>query len=164
VKLIVASVSLVTCLVVLTGCRQGDGPPPPSMADTSNRIGDIGRDLLSCSAGDASAKQDLGDDVKAFADSRNGEAAAQGLTDALADALRGRKLSDEQAQQLAHSSWMAVAGRQFSERQVSRLQDDFRTQLSAVGASQPAIQAVTEQVAATQQALGTRRRRWYELF
>ena len=57
---------LLTSLVLIGGCR-GDGPMPTIDEETSNRLGDIARDLRSVANGEADARKDLSDDLRVFA-------------------------------------------------------------------------------------------------
>ena len=146
------------------GCRQSDGPMPKEMTDTANRVDDLSRDLLAVAGGEATAVKDFTDDLQAFAESPKAVAAATKLGEQIAASVKGKKLTPETAHALARSSWIAVAAREYSHRQVEQLQKDFETQLTSVGAPQPQVQAVTASVAETQAAITARSRRWYEVF
>ena len=148
----------------LGACRQADGPMPPTLSDTSNRVGDVSRDLLAAAAGDPAGSKDLSDDLKTFATSPEGEAAAVTLASRVADVVRGAKLTEQTAQQLAHSLWTVVAGRELSERQVEVIQGEVKTQLTAIGVLEPTTEPVIAEIVALQNVVTARPRRWYEVF
>ena len=146
------------------GCRQSDGPMPTIQREVTNRLGDLSRDLQSAAGGEAQAKADYADDLRVFARSPEGEtaAAAWGLRVAGAVA-NNKKLTEQAAQQLAHTSWTVVAGTQFSQRQAETLKNDLKAQLLALGVAEDQSTSLAEQVLDVQKAVTTRARRWYEL-
>jgi hypothetical protein len=150
--------------IVAAGCRQADGPMPQQGAETNNRLGDLSRDLLAVAGGEATATQDYVDDVKTFAANGQAEQAADRMGRKLADAVKGRPLSEQAARQLAYSSWVIISARELSERQHEAVREDLRTQLTTLGVAQPAVDGVVAEVTATQQIVSTRPRRWYEVF
>jgi hypothetical protein len=158
---------LVLCLgtaLLLAACRQPDGPLPSADVQVSNRLGDIGRDLMNIAGGDQSGANDLADDLQVFADDARGESAARELATRTGAALKGKPLSDEQSQQLANQLWVAVGGRQLSERQVESLRNDTKALLVTLGATEASATEVATQIGEVQQVVATRKRRWYERF
>jgi hypothetical protein len=158
-------ITATACLV--SGCRQTDGPMPSQQGDVPNRLGDLGRDLMSVSRGDAQAREDFADDLRVFIDNA-GDAEATAAVDELSSrvvkVVTDRPLSEQQAQQLAERLWTAVAAQQLSDRQVDALQTDLQRELVAVGVAEDAAQNVAAQVEPVQRAVSTRQRRWYEFF
>jgi hypothetical protein len=145
-------------------CRQADGPMPPTNETVTNEIGDIGRDLLNVAGGNPDGPNDLASDLGHYAeDVARGPAAAAELSRRLGDALAGRKFELSQVLPVAHTSWVAVAGRQLSEKQIENLQDEMRSQLMTLGVDEQKAQAAAAQVAVVQQTVTARHRRWYEL-
>lgn len=148
----------------VAACRQADGPLPQQQADTDNRIGDISRDLLSVAKGEASGTQDFVDDVKAFADNPRIATAADRMARKMADAVKGRTLTEQSARQLGHSSWTIVMANELSAKQYETIREDVRTQLTGLGVQAPVLDGVIAEVEATQQVVSTRPKRWYEVF
>ena len=155
---------VIVALVSIAGCRQADGPMPQQQSDTGNRIGDMSRDLLAIVNGDPAGEQDFADDLSAFAQGVERASVTQRFARQVATAVRGTRLSEQAAQQLAYNCWVAVAATQFSERQVDDLQGEFRNQLVSLGVNEQTIAATLSEVEAVQAAIGSRPRRWYEVF
>ena len=163
-----ANVSCGLCLaaaLLLTGCRQGEGTLPRADGEVPNRIGDLGRDLMSIAGGEVQARQDLADDLTVFVDT---EAAAVPLVTDLSqrtgEALSGKTLTEQNSQKLAQQLWVAVAARDLSEKQVETLKNDYQATLIACGVPQDRAQGIAGQIEAVQKTVGDRKRRWYELF
>ena len=148
----------------LAACRQADGALPPVTGTIPNELGDISRDLQNLASGNAEGPKDLADDISHYAEGTNGgPAAAAELSQRLGQALTGKNFKLAQALPLAHSCWVTVAGRQLSEKQVTDLQDEMKSQLMSLGVSDQQAQTVAAQVGVVQQAVTARHRRWYEL-
>ena len=148
----------------LTACRQADGPLPPTTGTVPNELGDISRDLQSLASGSPDGPKDLADDISHYAEgTTGGQAAAAELSRRLGQALTGKTFKLAQAMPLAHSCWVAVAGRQLSEKQIENLQNEMKTQLMSLGVNDQEAQNVAVQVGVVQQAVTARHRRWYEL-
>jgi hypothetical protein len=156
-------VIFLAALMTAAACRQADGELPAREGEVPNRLADIRKDLLAIASGDRGAASDLGDDLSVFAESP-GNAAARALAQRVADAVATSRLSEESAGQLADQLWIAVAGRQLSERQVQALQEDVRELLTSAGADEQHIDAAVRQIAEVQQSVTARSRRWYERF
>jgi hypothetical protein len=148
----------------VAACRQADGPMPPTTDSVSNEIGDISRDLRTLAGGSSDAANDLSADISHYAEGTNGgQAAAVELSRRVGDAVTGKSFTVEQALPVAHTCWVAVAGRQLSEMQVDDLKGQMKSQLLALGASESQAQLAADQVGVVQQAVTQRHRRWYEL-
>ena len=153
-----------TAALSLAACRQADGPLPPATGTVTNEIGDISRDLQNLATGNPEGPKDLSDDLSHYAEGTSGgQQAANELSRRLGDALTGRNFKLAQALPVAHTCWVAVAGRQLSEKQVENLQNEMKSQLMALGVDEQKAQSVASQVGAVQQAVTARHRRWYEL-
>ena len=147
-----------------SACRQADGPMPPTNDTVTNEIGDIGRDLQNLAKNDPDGPKDLAGDLGHYAeDAAGGPAAAAELSRRLGDALVGKSFELSQVMPVAHTSWVTVAGRQLSEKQIEDLQNEMRSQLMMLGVDEQKAQAVAAQVGVVQQTVTTRHRRWYEL-
>ncbi len=160
------SVFLLMALVVsAAGCRQPDGPLPTAKGEeVPNRLGDLSRDLLAVARGETQAKQDFAEDLRVFAKTPGGEQAAVDFGLGLGDALLGAKMTEQSAQQLAHTSWTVVGATELSERQGKALVADVKSQLLAIGVPEDKSAAASARVETVQKAISTRPRRWYEIF
>ena len=153
------------CGLFVGGCRQPDGQLPRAEGDVPNRVGDLGRDLQNIAGGDTQAPQDLRDDLVVFLDNKRERVpAVEELSRRTSEAIAGRKLPDQQAQQLAQQLWTTVAARQMSDKQVETLQKDVQATLTAVGVPDDRTERVVAQVSDVQKAVSDRKRRWYEWF
>jgi hypothetical protein len=156
---------IVIVVATAAACRQPDGPMPAVEGDVSNQLGDLTRDLLSFTGGDLQAKQDFLEDLKAFGDGRPGaEQAAVSFGTKVATAVEGRRLTEQVAQQLAHTCWLVIDATELSQRQTEGLQDTLRAHLISAGVPELQVAEVTAEVAVAQKAVSTRPRRWYEMF
>ncbi len=155
---------LVLCVAV-AGCRQADGPPPPTSDEVQNRIADLGRDLGSVARGDMQARQDLADDLRVFVDGKpEATAPLNELARRASEVVAGKMLTDQNAQRLAHHLWTTAAARELSERQVETLQNDVHALLVSMGVAEDDALNVAAQVAEVQTAVTDRQKRWYEFF
>jgi hypothetical protein len=145
-------------------CRQADGPLPETTPSTANELGDISRDLQNLATGTADGPKDLTDDISHYAEgATGGEPAAAELSRRLGQALTGKSFKLAQAMPVAHTCWVAVAGRQLSEKQIENLQNEMKAELMSLGVNEQQAQSVADQVGVVQQAVTARHRRWYEL-
>ena len=157
--------ALCAASLLVAGCRQPDGPLPAEGVDEENRRYDVGRDLQNIAIGDVNGPQEFADDVQVWGTSAGGDwPPSDELARRVTVALKGKMLSDEAAAQLARFFWIAAAGRELSERQVERLQEDVTGALVKLGVEEAAAKAVADQVAEMQKAVTAKQRRWYQLF
>lgn len=155
---------VLTVVLPVAACRQADGAMPETTATTPNELGDISRDLQNLASGDPSGPTDLTDDIRHYTEgSTGGEAAAGELARRLGSALTGKMFKLAQVMPVAHTTWVAVAGRQLSEKQIDNLKNEMKSELMALGVNEQQAQSVADQVGAVQQAVTARHRRWYEL-
>ena len=155
---------ILTAALLLTACRQADGPLPETTPTTANELGDISRDLQNLATGNPEGPKDLSDDISHYAEgTKGGQAAATELSRRLGQALTGKSFKLAQAMPVAHTAWVAVAGRQLSEKQVESLKTEMKTELMSLGANDQQAQSVADQLGVVQQAVTARHRRWYEL-
>ena len=166
VKSTLLSIALLTTLVSAAACRQPDGPLPSAGNDAEipNKLYDMSRDLQSIAGGEEQAKQDWVDDVRVFARTSQSESAVVPFARQIADAVAGTKLTEQGSQQLAHSTWTAVAATELSDRQVETLQGELKSHLLAAGVPDDRATAAATEVGTVQKAISTRPRRWYEVF
>jgi hypothetical protein len=154
----------VSAALSFTACRQADGALPEATGTVPNEIGDISRDIQNLASGNADGPKDLNDDISHYADgTTGGKEAAEELSRRLGQALTGKTFKLAQAVPVAHTCWVTVAGRQLSEKQVENLQNEMKSQLMSLGATDQQAQNVATQVGVVQQAVTARHRRWYEL-
>jgi len=159
-----AYAAALVAVLQLAGCRQADGPMPQTTPETANELGDISRDLQNLATGNAEGPKDLADDISDYAqDTKNGQAAAQELSNRLGQALTGKKFKLAEAMPLAQTCWETVASRQLSEKQVDNLKNEMKSQLMTLGVEESRAQSVADQVGVVQQAVTARHRRWYEM-
>ena len=164
VKQFLAAATILIAALSVDACRQADGPLPPATGTVPNELGDIGRDLLYLSSGRPDGAKDLADDLSHYAEeTAGGQPAAAEFSRRLSEALAGKMFTSQQALQLAHTCWVAVAGRQLSEKQVEQLQNEMQSELTAMGVAVAQAQSVAAQVGVVQQAVTQRHRRWYEV-
>ena len=157
--------ALVLVAALTAACRQPDGSLPPLDEQDTNRISDLAHDLQAIAGGDASAHKDFAQDLVVFVDPHAPEAQATVLDFAgqLAAVVASAKLTEQSAQQLAHSTWSVVGATEMSDRQIRAMQEELRTQLSANGVAQERVDAVVAEVPTVQRAVTTRPRRWFEV-
>ena len=157
-------VLLLASVVVLGGCRQGDGVLPAKTDDVPNRLADLTRDLESVTAGDPQAVQDLTDDLLVFTQGPEGVTATRALSTTVSGMLVKRSLNEDALTRIVTLLWTAVAARDLSERQVDAVKDDLRAVLISVGVSQQDANLAAGWVGNVQKALTLRPRRWYERY
>jgi hypothetical protein len=160
----IAYAIIAAAAISIAACRQADGQLPPATGTVPNELGDISRDLQNLASGGPDGPKDLSDDLSHYAEGTNGgQAAAAELSARLGQALTGKTFKLAQALPVAHTCWVAVAGRQLSEKQIENLQTEMKSELMSLGVSDQQAQTVASQVGVVQQAVTARHRRWYEL-
>jgi hypothetical protein len=137
---------------------------PAAGGEMADRLEDLSRDLQNVAAGAPMASDEFADDLLIFADVEEMLEATEVLARLVTDALTGMDLSAERSAQLAHALWVVMAAQELSESQMNATRDEFRLDLIATGASEAVADAVSAQLAITQQFVSTRSRRWYEVF
>jgi hypothetical protein len=150
-----------TLLLTAAGCRQPDGTMPSPQGDQTNRIGDISRDLQNLAAKDVNAPNELYDDLTYLEATPRPEPRLRELSQALATALGGTKLSDEDATAIANHLFVAVSGRELSEAQVEQVGDDLRASLVGVGADAQAAERAAVATTALAGEVSENKKRWY---
>ena len=148
-------------LLTIAGCRQPDGTLPAPQGDQTNRIQDISRDLQNLAAKDANAPSELYDDLTYLEATPRPEPPLRELSQALASALGGTKLSDEDANTIANHLFVAVSGRDLSEAQVQKVGDDLRASLVEVGANPQAAERAAVATTALAGEVSENKKRWY---
>ena len=160
-------VVLIASVLALPGCRQFDGDVPTPSEDAQGEIRDISRDILNIASGsDQQAPKDFADDLLRYTVDKRDWAndAVRDLARQSAEALAGRTVPEQAAQQLALHFWVAVTARELSERQIETLQGDVQALFGSVGVPEAQASAVAGQVGDVQQLATDRTRRWYEVF
>jgi len=157
--------TLIVLMLVLgaAGCRQSDGALPTPAGEQVNKTGDIARDLLNVASGQAGAPEDLRQDIEGLTAAPPPPHLAEALSARLAEALKGLALNEETANKLAGQLFVAVGGRDLSERQIATLKQDIAATVTQGGASAEHAAAVGDVVGEIQAALGTNRRRWWHV-
>jgi len=157
--------ALVLVVALTAACRQPDGSLPPLDEQDTNRISDLAHDLQAIAGGDVSAHKDFAQDLVVFVDPHAQEAQTTvlGFAGRLAEAVASAKLTEQSAQQLAHTTWSLVGATEMSDRQIRAMQVELRTQLSASGVGQERVDAIAAEIPTVQRAVTTRPRRWFEV-
>jgi len=160
--------SWVWCMVLAAvllspACRQPDGPVPTPSEEDSREIVDVSKDLLAVAGGDAQAIEDLSYDIGHLGHTETGVPLAPELGKRLARAISGRKLTDEQARALAHQMYLTFGATELSGRQVDKIEDDVRMQLTQLGVPEDAIDPIVRQIDAVQDAVSTVQKRWWQV-
>jgi hypothetical protein len=155
---------VLTAVVSVAACKQGDGAMPAKTGEIPNRLADMKRDLETITAGDQTAVQDLIDDLNVFSEEPEGRAAISALSNTVGPMLVKRSVPDEALTRIVAVMWTAAAGRELSERQVDTLKDEMRNVLTSVGVSQPDANLAAGRVGDVQNAVTLRTRRWYERY
>jgi len=138
--------------------------PTPS-EDVQAELRDVARDLQNvASARDPQARGDLADDLRKYTSTPDAAAAVDDLSQSAATVLAGADLAEPAAEQLAHNLWLSVAASELSDRQTETLQSDVQSLLMAEGIAEEHAQQIVAQIGELQGIVGTRVRRWYELF
>jgi hypothetical protein len=153
---------VVVVVAVSPACKQPDGPIPQPTPEEQNEIGDLSRDLLAVAGGDTQAVQDLRDDLVNVGPSERGARFVPEMAARFGRALSGRTLTEEQARTLAHQMYLTFAATALSTKQIDKIQEDVRAQLTQIGAPPDAIEQVTAQIEAVQMELTTSQRRWWQ--
>jgi hypothetical protein len=157
--------ALCAACLLAAGCRQPDGPLPAEGPDEENRRYDVSRDLLNIAGGDPNGVEEFADDIRVWATSEPAPwTPGVELGRRVEAVLKGKMVSEEAAAQLARFFWIAAAGRELSERQVERLQEDVKAALLKLGVTEAEAAPVVEQVAEIQKTVTVKQRRWYQLF
>ena len=152
--------------VLVTGCRQADGPVPTPDPGVQDDLHDVGRDLENiATASDPAAPQDLAKDLVHYVDEKPPAAAAVNeLTQRAVRAVAGARLPDQTAQRIANNFWLAINAKELSDRQIEALQNDTQSLLISTGITEENAKQVAAQMGEVQKTVTTRQRRWYELF
>jgi hypothetical protein len=157
----------VAVAVSAAGCRMADGPIPMPGKEDVNRLDDLRRDLGDVVAGHSEAKKDFADDLQVFVNAEKKPEAPAAVTELarlIGDAVIAGQVKEAAMPPLLQQVWVALAGRELSEKQVTTLQADIKTTLTGLGVPEPPAQAVSNQVGTVQKAVTDRKRRWYEVF
>jgi len=158
-----ACIGIVWMVVGAAACRQPDGQMPVPVDEQSNRVEDVGRDLLNVASRQPDAESELLDDLRTLASDEPPLPAAQAVTRELGTALGGKPLPDAAAQQLARSLFHAAAGRDLSARQIGRIGESVTEVLLGAGADAAAAQRASAAVTALASAVTRNRKRWYHV-
>lgn len=153
--------------LALTGCRMADGPLPPADKDVPNRLMDLSADLKNITSGDAEATKDLSDDLQVFVDLEekpDAVAPIDELSRRVAEGLGRIEVDEAGRQRVAKQLWLAVAGQEYSDKQLENLRADLHSAMLSVKATEQNAQAVASQALAVQEKVRNRERRWYEIF
>ena len=145
-------------------CRQADGPIPTPTADQSNEIGDIARDMVNIANKDPQGPEDLRTDLSKYGTTDDAVQRINDFAKSVAQALVGARLTDESAQNLANVVWVAVNGKELSERQTEALEREIKTVLASTGVTEERAQSIAERLGEVQKAVTENRRRWYQVF
>ena len=90
--------------------------------------------------------------------------AVRELVNRVAAGLKGLDVDDAGRERVVRQLWLVVAGRQLSDKQIERVQEDLHSAMLSVKATEQHAQAVASQAVEVQRRVTDRSRRWYELF
>lgn len=153
--------AVLAVVLALSGCRQPDGAVPEPQGDQNNRIEDISRDLQNLTRQDADAPAELLDDLTNLEPVARPQEQLKAVADALAAALAGATLSDEEAHQIATLVFQLVAVRDMSEAQIEQVAADLRDQLVKAGAMPEAADRAADAASALATEVTRNKKRWY---
>jgi hypothetical protein len=156
--------SIVAMVLVISGCRQADGDMPAPTGEQPNKISDIGRDLQNVAGGAADAERDLQDDLDGLDSRSKPEPLVRDLSLSLASALKGKSVSEAQAQNMAKTLFVVVTGRDLSSRQIERTSSELRTAVMNAGADGAAADKAAAAASTLSAQITQNRRRWYHVF
>jgi hypothetical protein len=148
-------------LLTLAGCRQPEGALPAPEGEQTNRIDDISRDLQNIANNDGNAPAELLDDLTYLQSAPPPPAQLKALADALAGALRGADLSDEDAKRLAMLIFQMVAASELNQAQIAQIGSDLRAALVKAGATPEAADRVSAAGSALAGEVTENKKRWY---
>ena len=153
-------------VATLSACRQADGEVPTPDANRQAEIQDISRDILNVASGrDPQAAEDLAYDLRRYTQERpTAEGPVIELARRTSEALAGREVAPQAAEQLAQHYWLAITARELSDRQVEDLQADVQSLLETSGLSAEQATPISTQIGEVQKVATDRQRRWYEVF
>ena len=147
--------------LVLGGCRQPDGAMPEPQGEQTNRIDDISRDLQNLANGDASAPAELLDDLTYLESVPRPPGPLKALADSLAVALRGAKLPDTEARQMATLVFQLVAAQDMSESQIAQVSSGLRDAVVNAGGQADAAERAAAAGSALAGEMSQNKKRWY---
>ena len=155
---------VVTLAVCAAACRQADGPIPTPVGDQSNEIHDISRDLVNVANKDAQAPEELRSDLAKYGERPEHVQQINELAKEIAGALPGARLDDQTAKSLANTLWVALVGKELSERQIAALGREVKAGLASTGVAEERAQAIADRLQRVQSAMTDNPRRWYQVF
>ena len=162
----VFSIIIASAVLFVAACRQPDGPTPTPETGVQEELRDVARDLQNVAARRPEAEQELADDVRKYIEDE--DASVHPVVDELlrmtTEALPDGSLSEQAAQQLAHTLWISITARELSERQVESIQNDLQALLMSTGIAEEKAMQVATQAGEVQRTVTNRQRRWYEVF
>jgi hypothetical protein len=147
--------------LLVTGCREADGPVPAPNAEQVNRTEDLARDLKNVSANNPTAVQELRDDLEHLAEPEPPEDRVGALVDAMSAAIRNRPLDDATTQRLSELLFVAVSAREFSGAQVDKLEADIEAALRKGGVAEGPADTVGTRTREVVEAIKVKRKRWW---
>jgi hypothetical protein len=160
----VAAIAIAGVLLVAAGCRQSDGPIPTPVDEQPNKIEDIGHDLQHVGRAEADAERDLLDDLDGLDENTRPASMVQKLGTALATAVKGKSLSDAQAQNLSQKLFVALTAEELNAKQIDQVAGDLRTTLVSAGVESTAADNVAAAATELQSSITLNRKRWYHIF
>ena len=151
-------------LIAGAGCRQADGEIPVPIEEQPNKVEDVGRDLQNVAAGEADAERDLQEDLDSFDGTPRSASLVRRLAAAAGAALKGKAVTDGQAQELARLLFVAVTAEELSPGQIEQLGEDIRTAARGAGADDAAAARLSAAATELQSSITLNRKRWYHVF
>lgn len=121
------------------------GAPAPSDADR-RELYDVSRDLQAIAAGEASATQDLADDLKRFVPAGGPQPDTTRIAQSVTTAVKGRTLDESAAQRLTAALYVTLHGDDMNASQHAAAAGQLRDILGSIGAPKAQADAVVSQM------------------
>lgn len=155
---------VVAMFFLISGCRQADGNLPTPTGEQPNKITDIGRDLQNVAGSSPDAERDLQDDLDGLDSRTKPQPLVRDLSLSLAGALKGKNVSETQAQDMAKTLFVVVTGRELSSRQIEQTSAELRRAVMNTGADGAAADKAAAAASTLAAQISQNRRRWYHVF
>lgn len=159
----VAHTCMLGALLMVAACRQPIGNVPAATGEQANKVVDLSRDLQNVAAGRDDGTEMMYD-LNTLDSSVRPPALVKALSDALVGGLRGKSLSDEQAEDVAKLLFVVTTRTDLNSKQIRRAAEDVQAALVALGVDVAAADRVKTASTALGAAVTTNQKRWYHLF
>jgi hypothetical protein len=120
------------------------GAPRPTQEDLQE-LHDVSRDIQGIAAGQSGAERDLADDLERFASDRK-TGNVDGLSRAMAAALKGKTIDQAASRRLALQLYVAVNADKMTAEQRTQASNQLQQTLSSAGVARAQADAVVSQM------------------